>query len=197
MKKPLYLIIASLVVACGSKSRQYTQTKDDSLAQYRDTLIGRFNGIDIDTLIAEPIDTTKERAFWDWYIYSKNFMIDTLIVHNQFEVDLLSEGDLDGDGLEELGCLHYIHGSGCWGNYFVLTYKNGWRFLFDSVNYHVWLGCTDTPCEIDSLVSKTAVDGLLKVQYYDIEKYTPQILDDMIDTIIHISPIPIEEIGWF
>lgn len=34
-----------------------TTQQTGTLVQYRDTLIGRFNGIDIDTLICEPIDS--------------------------------------------------------------------------------------------------------------------------------------------
>lgn len=182
----------ALLFGCGHNK----SSEIDPLSQYRDTIIGKFYNTHIDTLIIEPIDTTKERAFWDWIVYDSN-RIDTLIVHNQFKADLISEGDLDGDGLDEIGCLHYVHGSGYWANYFVLSYKNGWMSLYNPINYHEWIGLTDIPFEKDSLVSKTKIYEVLNVRYYNWEKDTPQYINEMIDTLVRISPIPIKEIGWF
>ena len=47
---PIFLISLTLlcVVGCG---RKHQSAEADHLAQYRDTLIGNFNGLEIDTLI--------------------------------------------------------------------------------------------------------------------------------------------------
>lgn len=95
------IITTTLGCACHHKS-----TNDvNPMAQYRDTIVGCFNGVDIDTLISEPIDTTKQRAYWDWKIYSKNKTVDTLILNQRFIVKMIQEGDLDGNGTEEFGIM--------------------------------------------------------------------------------------------
>ena len=83
--------------ACGCRNKYHS----DQLAQYRDTIIGNFEGTDIDTLIAEPIDTTIDRSLWNWRIYGKSNAIDTLILSQRFIVRLIQEGDLDGNGTDE------------------------------------------------------------------------------------------------
>lgn len=99
---PIFLISLILLCAlgCGSK---HPSVEYDPMAQYRDTIVGKFNGADIDTLIAEPTDTTKERGLWDWQIYGKNNTVDTMILTQRFRVKMIQEGDLDGNGTEEFG----------------------------------------------------------------------------------------------
>lgn len=47
-----------MLCACEGRNKYYS----DPLAQYRDTIIGNFDGSNIDTLIAEPTDTTIDRS---------------------------------------------------------------------------------------------------------------------------------------
>ena len=46
---------------CGCRGKYHS----DPLAQYRDYIIGNFDGSNIDTLIAEPTDTTIDRSLWN------------------------------------------------------------------------------------------------------------------------------------
>lgn len=132
--KILYFLFSGfiLLVAYGCENN-YKTSGLDYLAQYRDSLIGKFNGIDIDTLIAEPIDTTKARARWDWIIYSKQNSVDTLIITQRFSVKMIQEGDLDGNGTDEVGIRREVE-QGTWDSYFIYSYNNGkWQYLINSI----------------------------------------------------------------
>lgn len=99
--KHLPFFISGLIIlcACGCRSKYHS----DPFAQYRDTITGKFDGNNIDTLIAESIDTTIDRSLWNWRIYGKNNIVDTLILSQRFTVRLIQEGDLDGNGTDEFG----------------------------------------------------------------------------------------------
>lgn len=91
------------------------------MAQYRDTLIGRFNGIDIDTLICEPIDSLSPIEYgryggchYEWRVYSTNGTVKDLIVGNTIGINFLKEGDLDGNGTEEWGYHSFTNINGEW-----------------------------------------------------------------------------------
>lgn len=132
--KYLPIFVVSLLMlctfGCGSKHKS---TDLDSLAQYRDTIIGKFNGINIDTLIAEPIDTTKERVMWDWKIYGKQNSVDTLIITKRFSVEMIREADLDGNGTDEFGIRREIE-QGTWDSYFIYSYNKGkWQYLINPI----------------------------------------------------------------
>lgn len=105
--------------ACGCRSKYHS----DPLAQYRDSVIGNFDSKDIDTLIAEPIDTTTDRSLWTWRIYGKSNTVDTLILSQRFIVRLIQEGDLDGNGTDEFGVRRETD-VGTWDNYCIYTYDN-------------------------------------------------------------------------
>ncbi len=160
------------------------------MAQYRDTIVGCFNGVDIDTLIAEPIDTTKERAYWDWRIYSKNNTVDTLILTQRFSVTMIQEGDLDGNGTEEFGVRREAE-SGTWDNYCVYTYDNGeWKYLIKPIwtySYHFYTDLNNG----NDVVERTNQSDLARVRFSDIRN------DDfcIVDTLIPIAPhsIPSQE----
>lgn len=104
-----------------------------ALYHLRDTIIGKFDGNNIDTLIAEPIDMTIDRSLWDWRIYGKNNTVDTLILSQRFIVRLIQEGDLDGNGTEEFGVRRETD-AGTWDNYCIYTYDKGeWKYLIEPI----------------------------------------------------------------
>lgn len=193
MKRILYfkaVILSLLISGCG-RNRQIVKTEhQDSLAQYRDTLIGRFNGIYIDTLIAEPIETAKERAMWDWHIYSKQNSVDTLILTQRFSVRLIQEGDLDGNGTDEFG-VRRESDAGTWDNYYIYTFSNGeWKCLIDPI----WTYCTHFYDELkngEDVAEKTNQSDFIKVRYSDIRNNNKDI--QIIDTLIKVNPQPIQE----
>lgn len=190
MKKLIYLMIFILslyVIGCENKRSETEQT--DSLAQYRDTLIGKFNGIDIDTLIAEPIDTTKERAMWDWIIYSKKNSIDTLILAQRFSVIMIQEGDLDRNGTDEFGIRREVE-QGTWDSYCIYSYNNGkWQYLINPI----WTYSTHFYEELNNgneVAERTNNPNIIKVRFSDVRNNGEDFL--IIDTLIQINPQPIE-----
>ncbi len=105
--KYLPIFVVSLLMlctfGCGSKHKSMDS---DSLAQYRDTLIGNFNGIEIDTLIAEPIGEKDSSWYLKWRVFTKNNSVKPLIIYNQtIGIHFVSEGDLDGNGTDGWGML--------------------------------------------------------------------------------------------
>lgn len=139
--------------------------------------------MDIDTLIAEPIDTTKQRAYWDWLIYSKNNTVDTLILTQRFIVKMIQEGDLDGNGTDEFGVRRETD-AGTWNNYCVYTYDNGeWKYLINPIWTYSDHYYTDMNNGND-VVERTNQSGYVTVRFNDIRN------DDfcIVDTLIPIAP---------
>lgn len=187
MKKLLYLIILVLSLTInGCGNNQYETNQYNSLAQYRDTIIGKFNGIDIDTLIAEPIDTTKERGMWDWIIYSKQNSVDTMILTQRFSVKMIQEGDLDGNGKDEFGIRREVE-QGTWDSYYIYSFNNGkWQYLINPI----WTYSTHFYEELNTgndVAERTNKHNIIKVRFSDIRN------DDflIIDTLIQVKPQPI------
>ena len=176
----LFLLLILCIISCGRSSKSVS---NDRLAQYRDTIVGCFNGVDIDTLITEPIDTTKERTYWDWRIYSKNNTVDTLILTQRFSVKMIQEGDLDKNGTDEFGVRREAE-AGTWDNYCVYTYDKGeWKYLIEPIwtySNHFYTNMNNG----NDVVECTNQSDLVRVQFSDIRN------DDfcIVDTLIQIAP---------
>lgn len=186
---PLFLISLTLLYAIGCKSK-HLSVESDSLAQYRDTIIGKFDGNSIDTLIAEPIDTNIDRNLWNWQIYGKENTIDTLILSHRFAVRLIQEGDLDGNGTDEFGVRREAE-AGTWDNYCVYTYDKGkWKYLIEPIWTYSDHFYTDLNNGND-VVERTNQSGYVTVRFSYIRN------DDfcIVDTLIPITPysIPSQE----
>ncbi len=156
------------------------------MAQYRDTIVGSFNGVDIDTLISEPIDIIKERAFWDWRIYSKNNTVDTLILTQRFRVKMIQEGDLDGNGTDEFG-IRRESDAGTWDNYCIYSFDNGeWKYIIEPI----WTYSTHFYTDLkngNDVAECTNTAGHLRIRFSDLRN------DDIciVDTLL---PITLKEI---
>lgn len=190
MKKLTYiflLIVSLSIIGCDNKRCGTEQT--ESLAQYRDTIIGRFNGIDIDTLIVEPTDTTKERAMWDWTIYSKKNSVDTLILTQRYSVKMIQEGDLDGNGTDEFGIRREVE-QGTWDSYFIYSYNNGeWQYLINPI----WTYSTHFYEELNNgndVAESTDKSNVIKVRFSDVRNNGEDFL--ILDTLIQVNPQNIE-----
>lgn len=157
------------------------------MAQYRDTLIGKFNGVDIDTLIAEPTDTTIDRSLWNWRVYSKNNTVDTLILSQRFTVKLIQEEDLDGNGTDEFGVRREAE-AGTWDNYCVYTYDKGeWKYLIKPIWTYSNHFYTDLNKGKD-VVERTNQSSLIRVQFSDIRNTDFCIVDTLIPITLHTIP---------
>lgn len=184
--KWLPYIISLLYIGIGSCGRSYQSVSNDFMAQYRDTIIGKFDGKDIDTLIAEPIDTAIDRSLWNWRIYGKNNTVDTLILSQRFTVRLIQEGDLDRNGTDEFG-IRSEKESGTWDSYMVYTYQdNEWKYLIQPI----WTYSTHFYEALNNgadVVQPTSQKEVVKVRFSDIRN------DDfcIIDTLIKVAPYSI------
>lgn len=171
--------------ACGRNSQSIS---NDAMAQYRDTIVGCFNGVDIDTLISEPIDTIKGRAFWDWRIYSKNNTVNSLILTQRFIVKMIQEGDLDGNGTDEFG-IRRESDAGTWDNYYIYTFQNGeWEYLIEPIWTYSNHFYTNLNKGTD-VVEGANKYGFVRIRFSDIRN------DDfcIVDTLIHIASLHIKQ----
>lgn len=115
---PIFLIIGLILFcACGCRSKSESN-ESDNLAQYRDTLIANFNGLEIDTLICEPMDSLNPnyKGFhYKWRVFTKNKTVKDLILENKtIGIHFIYEGDLDGNGTDEWAMLQNgKHQIGC------------------------------------------------------------------------------------
>ena len=189
MKRLLLYIIGLFSLSTFGCQNKYSSIESKHLSQYRDTLIGRFNDIDIDTLIAEPIDTTKERPMWDWKIYSTLNSVDTLILTQRFSVKMIQEGDLDGNGTDEFGIRREVE-QGTWDGYFIYSYNNGkWQYLINPI----WTYSVHFYEELNNgndVAEKTDNPSIIKVRFSDVRNNGEDFL--IIDTLIQINPQKIE-----
>ncbi len=184
MKLPLSIIIWLLCTcSCGRNSQSIS---NDAMAQYSDTIVGKFNGKDVDTLIAESLDTTINRSFWTWMIYSKNNTVDTLILTQRFSVKMIQEGDLDGNGTDEFGIMRESD-AGTWDNYYIYTFYNGeWKYLIEPIWTYSTHFYTDLKNGCD-VAERTNAAGHLRIRFSDLRN------DDIciVDTLL---PITLNEI---
>lgn len=158
------LFAIMLMAACGNNhTRQTTSAErpprvivmdcDDNGSneelQLKECVDGDFNGDGEDEYAA--IYSFKrlsadgiEREEWDYYKYDHyDYVIfgDSSIVSIDIEYSgsyLINEGDLDGDGADEIGLFNH-GGYSTWGMYCVYTYKNGvWSELISISHSEDW-----------------------------------------------------------
>lgn len=197
MRKLFYVISALLVASCGSKSQQQTnndselqqcaQVEDDPLTQYRDTLIGRFNGIDIDTLICEPIDSLSSKEdghnggyHYKWRVYTTKGSVKDLFIGYTIGIDLVYEGDLDGNGTEEWGYVTQWPTSN-WIRYNIFMVKNKeWEYLIEPTS--IFLGDIDITnsgtITSDEIAQRSKKKGFVNIKFSDIRNDGEFLLKD-------------------
>lgn len=192
--KHLPILVVSLLMfctfSCGSK---HESVDSDSLAQYRDTLIGNFNGIDIDTLICEPMDSLNPnyKGFhYKWRVFTKNKTVKDLILENKtIGIHFVYEGDLDGNGTDEWGYVTEWETSN-WMCYHAFTNINGeWKHIIEPTS--IWLPHLDPQDSISYRISKEDIlqpsedSGFLKVKFSDVRNNGEDFL--IIDTLIMLN----------
>ena len=106
----------------------------EDIIELRDTLIGNFSGDGIDTLIAEPIGFKTLRK--NFRIYSTSGKIKPLYVYEIWDVRMISEEDLDGNGTDEFGIRWELE-MGNWTTYYIFTYLNNqWNLLTEPLVHY-------------------------------------------------------------
>ena len=99
--------------ADAEMNQSQSPTDPDSLWQYRDTIVGKFNGVEVDTLICEPIPPVypveKDELFggnyFHWRLFTKKGTVKDFKIDDTIGIEFVKEGDLDGNGGEDWGFL--------------------------------------------------------------------------------------------
>lgn len=187
-------IILCLIWLCACEREGKHQTTDlEYMAQYRDTLIGRFDGIDIDTLICEPMDSLNPnyKGFhYKWRVFTKNKTVKDLILENKtIGIHFVYERDLDGNGTDEWGYVTEWETSN-WMCYHAFTNKRGkWEHIIEPTN--IWLPHLAPQDSISYRISKEDIlqpsddSGFLKVKFSDVRNNGEDFL--IIDTLIMLN----------
>lgn len=207
MRKLFYVISVFLVASCGSKSQQHTnkdsklqqcaKVEDDPLTQYRDTLIGRFNGIYIDTLICEPIDSIASFEdehyggyHYKWRVYTKSNTVKELIIENTVGIHFINEGDLDGNGTEEWGYVTQWPTSN-WMLYHAFSVTNGeWKPLIEPTS--IFLSHIDMSEKSDGTITYNEIAqpsgkaNYVNIKFSDVRNNSEDFL--LVDTLIQVKP---------
>ena len=194
---PLLVSISMLIFACGCGNK-HKSVESDPLAQFRDTLIGNFNGLEIDTLICEPMDsiTADYKGFhYKWRVFTKNGSVKDLILdYKTISIHFVREGDLDGNGTDEWGYVTEWETSN-WMCYNAFTNINGeWQHIIEPTP--IYLPHIDPQDSLDYTIKKEDIlqpsenSGFLKVRFSDVRNDGEDFL--IIDTLIRIAPRKLE-----
>lgn len=190
---PIFLI--SLILHCTfGCANKHQSVEFDPLAQYRDMLVGNFNGLELDTLIAEPIGEKDNGNYTNWIVYTKNGSVKDIIIGNTIGIHFVFEGDLDRDGTDGWGYVtEWITSN--WMAYHAFTNVNGeWRHIIEPTP--IWLPHIDPQDSLYYTISKDDIlqpsenKDFLKVKFSDIRHDGEDFL--IIDTLIQINPQPIQ-----
>lgn len=170
---------------------------DVTISQYRDTLIGKFDGVNIDTLVAEPYGEKSEFNdddlysgwYYNWRVYSKKGTVKELKLENVTTgIKFVKEGDVDGDGKDEWGYVSEWPTS-YWMRYNLYHNDNGrWKLLIEPTP--IWLSHIDPEDKVyggnsaEDLIQKSDKKGYLKVKFSDVRNDGGDFL--LIDTLIRI-----------
>lgn len=178
-------------VGCGDKHKS---VESDPLAQYRDTLIGNFNGKEIDTLMCEPIDSIEAdyKGFhFKWRVYTKNGSVKDFVLDNKtIGIHFVKEGDLDRDGTDEWGYVSEWATSN-WMAYHAFTNVNGeWQHIIEPTP--IWLPHINPQDSLYYTIKKEDIlqpserAGFLNVKFSDVRNDGEDFL--IIDSLIKINP---------
>lgn len=168
--------------------------ESDPHSQYRDTLVGRFNGIDIDTLICEPMDSINSdyKGFhYKWRVFTKNRTVEDLILEiKTIGIHFVKEGDLDGNGTEEWGYVTEWETSN-WMCYHAFTNANGeWQHIIEPTP--IWLPHITPQDSLyytikkEDILQPSKTTNILKVKFSDVRNNGEDFL--IIDTLIQVNP---------
>lgn len=197
MKRFIYSILSVIAFGslsgCGYLEKNSTvDTKEIDInttmktPYVSDTLIGKFNGIDIDTLISEPIGNVTGFNY-NWRLYTKNGTVKDLILENEtIDVRFVREGDLDGNGTDEWGFMHERETSN-WTLYDLYTFNNGeWQRMIEPQSifkFHFENNDRYGNLIYEDIIQKSNKEGFIKAKFSDLRN------DDfvIVDTLIKVN----------
>ena len=189
------LFMASIIIcffSCTLRSKTQElpiESKIDPLVQYRDTLVGKFNGIDIDTLICEPVgkvikDELFGEFYTEWRVYTTRGTVEELKIGNTVGIEFVTEGDLDGNKTDEWGFLPQWPTSS-WTVYELFVFDEGkWKLMVEPIR--IWRDHLETSFSESDIAQPSNKEGFIKIKTSDvIDEVTNWIV---VDTIVPINP---------
>lgn len=171
-----------------------------SIALYRDTLIGIFDGKNKDLLISEPIPESYVPIqkmndehydiysgwFYKWKVYTQKGTVKEKIIDNTIGITFVKEGDLDGDGKDEWGYMTEWPTSNWMGYYIFKNYNGKWKYMIEPTS--IWLGhIGEEENEIlpEEIIQRSKKKGFVQVKFSDIRNEGADFL--IIDTLIRVN----------
>ena len=187
----LLLIIEIGLFGCSNVGNIRSSNEEcqlDSLVQYRDTIVGKFNGIDIDTLICEPVgklvkDELLGEFYTEWRVYTVKGTVDDLMIGNTFGIKFVEEGDLDGNKTDEWG---YIpHWNSSLTVYELFTVVDGkWKLMVEPIT--IWRDHLETTFSENDIAQPSDNEGFIQIKTSD--TVGEDIYWIVVDTIVPINP---------
>ena len=205
------LAFVSILISCNQNRNIHERSINDgitdsikydsrSLEFYRDTLIGKFDGVHVDTLIAEPVGQLEDKGhpiedcegwYYNWRIYTTGGTVQELRLNKRtVGIRFVEEGDLNGDGTDEWGYVTEWPTS-TWMRYNTFTFCDGsWVEFIPS--FSVWLSHIEIEDSVSGgfyymcsdLVSKGTSDKTVRIKFSAVRNDGDDFLQ--IDTIISI-----------
>lgn len=197
MKKVALFSFIFIAIYVGAISQGTTRLEgaNSNVLEWNDSLIGKFNGIDIDTLACEPYgNVIDDEIFgslcYDWRVFTLNGTIAEIHIANTVGIKFVNEGDLDGNGSDEWGFLVQLP-TGAWTSYCVFTAIDGkWELLIDPIT--IWAEHVDKELNPEGAITlQDIVRPSHRNGYVEIKQ---SVVDDeiveyfLVDSIVQISP---------
>jgi len=188
----LSVLMINSAFSCSQRnaSKELTiESTKDSISQYRDTIVGKFNGIDIDTLICEPAgklikDDLFGEFYTEWRVYTTKGSVEDLKIGNTIGIEFVREGDLDGNKTEEWGFLTQWPTSS-WTVYEIFTFEEGrWKAMIDPIR--IWTDHLETTFSERDIAQPSSKKDNIKIK-------TSDVIDDVtnwivVDSIVSVNP---------
>lgn len=193
--KYIVMLFSALMIisAIGCKQRNASsdlaiESTKDLISLYRDTIVGKFNGIDIDTLICEPAgklikDDLFGEFYTEWRVYTTKGTVEDFMIGNTFGIEFVEEGDLDGNKTEEWGYIPLWNSS--WTVYELFTVVDGkWKLMVDPIR--IWRDHLETTFSESDIAQPSSKKGYIQIK-------TSDVIDDVtnwivVDSIVAVNP---------
>ena len=198
-RKVILFFVISVFLGCGKTGNDYYCTKDSGNVSIKssdnsqvstwvdevvfpnvDMVVGNFSGKGMDTLYLEPLDSTT------WRLFSPRGNIKPLDISGVYTVYIVTEGDLDKNGTDEIG-VRREQEMGNRRDYDVFTYRNnGWCYLLPLIVIHTNHFYENLHFGQDAVMSDQ------NKEYVQVH-FSRWIDEDMflLDTIVKVNPVPV------
>ena len=145
----IIILFSNILYSCTDPIQENVHLQNDRFLSKNDSLlnfVNRINAEEIELPLAlnltpmnfDTLDFTSvlNEDYSSYSIYLKNSNVDTLKLENLNGFSIYKEGDIDGDGFEEIGILYSASNGSCRTYSLYSIKKNKWNLL-QEVNTHL------------------------------------------------------------